>query len=80
VVSGGAAAAANREACLLLPPVDPRVPLVRVRTRQWARLAGQRVVVAVDGWPADSAYPNGHIVRVVGDAGDWRTEVRASPI
>lgn len=34
----------------------------------------QRLVVAVDGWEADSAYPHGHYVRTLGRIGDKDTE------
>jgi hypothetical protein len=34
----------------------------------------QRIVVAIDGWEADSMYPSGHYVRALGPIGDKDTE------
>ena len=65
----------EREEYVLLPPLDRRIPKVRIRTRQRAQLGGQRVLVAIDDWPLDSHYPNGHLVRVIGSAQDWQTEI-----
>lgn len=67
----------EREEHVLAIPCDHRLPKVRVRTRQWARLQGQKVIVVIDEWPADSMFPNGHMVRTLGDPNDWRTEVQA---
>lgn len=61
----------------LFAPTDRALPLVRVVTRQAATLAGQRIVVAVDGWDAASAHPAGHYVRSLGAAGDKAAETAA---
>lgn len=37
-------------------------------------LMDKRIVVAIDGWDADSRYPNGHYVRTLGTIGDRDTE------
>lgn len=58
----------------LFTPADRRVPRIRIETRQAATLAGQRIMVAIDGWPKDSRYPNGHFVRSLGNAGEKDTE------
>uniref|UniRef100_A0AAZ3Q7M3 Protein DIS3 homolog n=1 Tax=Oncorhynchus tshawytscha TaxID=74940 RepID=A0AAZ3Q7M3_ONCTS len=58
----------------LFTPADRRIPRIRIETRQAATLAGQRIMVAVDGWPKHSRYPNGHFVRSLGSAGDKETE------
>ncbi len=58
---------------VLAIPYDYRIPKVRVLTAQVARLAGQRIVVSIDGWPTGSRYPNGHFVRALGRAGDLET-------
>ncbi|KAL1021732.1 hypothetical protein UPYG_G00017290 [Umbra pygmaea] len=58
----------------LFTPADRRIPRIRVETRQAATLAGQRIMVAIDGWPKHSRYPNGHFVRSLGCAGDKDTE------
>uniref|UniRef100_A0A674DFY4 Protein DIS3 homolog n=1 Tax=Salmo trutta TaxID=8032 RepID=A0A674DFY4_SALTR len=58
----------------LFTPADRRIPRIRIETRQAATLAGQRIMVAIDGWPKHSRYPNGHFVRSLGSAGDKETE------
>ncbi|XP_037535703.1 exosome complex exonuclease RRP44 [Nematolebias whitei] len=58
----------------LFTPADRRIPRIRIETRQASTLAGQRIMVAVDGWPKDSRYPNGHFVRSLGNAGEKETE------
>ncbi|XP_013857040.1 exosome complex exonuclease RRP44 [Austrofundulus limnaeus] len=58
----------------LFTPADRRVPRIRIETRQASALAGQRIMVAIDGWPKDSRYPNGHFVRSLGSAGEKETE------
>ncbi|TNN70615.1 Exosome complex exonuclease RRP44 [Liparis tanakae] len=58
----------------LFTPADRRIPRIRIETRQAATLAGQRIMVAIDGWPKHSRYPNGHFVRSLGNAGDKETE------
>ncbi|XP_049927210.1 exosome complex exonuclease RRP44 [Epinephelus moara] len=58
----------------LFTPADRRIPRIRIETRQASTLAGQRIMVAIDGWPRNSRYPNGHFVRSLGDAGDKDTE------
>uniref|UniRef100_A0A3Q2EDR2 Protein DIS3 homolog n=1 Tax=Cyprinodon variegatus TaxID=28743 RepID=A0A3Q2EDR2_CYPVA len=42
----------------LFTPADRRIPRIRIETRQASTLAGQRIMVAIDGWPKDSRYPN----------------------
>ena len=37
-------------------------------------LGDKRIVVAIDSWEADSAYPAGHYVRTLGTIGDRETE------
>ncbi|XP_029458877.1 exosome complex exonuclease RRP44 [Rhinatrema bivittatum] len=58
----------------LFTPADRRIPRVRIETRQASVLEGQRIIVAIDGWPRNSRYPNGHFVRSLGTAGDKETE------
>lgn len=36
---------------------DKRIPKIRIRTRQAEGLMGKRIVVAIDGWSANSKYP-----------------------
>ncbi|XP_034754095.1 exosome complex exonuclease RRP44 [Etheostoma cragini] len=58
----------------LFTPADRRIPRIRIETRQASTLAGQRIMVAIDGWPRHSRYPNGHFVRSLGKAGEKDTE------
>ncbi|XP_075055918.1 exosome complex exonuclease RRP44 [Mixophyes fleayi] len=58
----------------LFTPADRNIPRIRIETRQASTLEGQRIIVAVDGWPRNSRYPNGHFVRSLGTAGDKETE------
>lgn len=58
----------------LFTPADRRIPRIRIETRQASTLTGQRIMVAIDGWPKDSRYPNGHFVRSLGGAGEKETE------
>lgn len=62
---------------VLFCPMDRRIPRIRLRTRQAAELATQRILVAVDGWDRKSANPHGHLVRQLGPAGDRATETEA---
>eukprot|EP00873_Tetraselmis_striata_P021093 jgi/Tetstr1/441357/TSEL_029608.t1 len=59
---------------LLFVPVDKRLPRIRIQTRQADNLMDKRLVVAVDRWDVDSAYPAGHYVRTLGLIGDKATE------
>ncbi|XP_068123948.1 exosome complex exonuclease RRP44 [Hyperolius riggenbachi] len=58
----------------LFTPADRRIPRIRIETRQASTLEGQRIIVAIDGWPRSSRYPNGHFVKNLGSAGDKETE------
>ncbi|XP_063160603.1 exosome complex exonuclease RRP44 [Candoia aspera] len=58
----------------LFTPADRRIPRIRIETRQASILEGQRIIVAIDGWPKTSRYPNGHFVKNLGAAGDKETE------
>jgi exosome complex exonuclease DIS3/RRP44 len=54
--------------------VERSIPYIRISTRQAAQLMDKRLVVVVDEWPVDSAYPLGHYVRTLGSIGDVDTE------
>ena len=58
----------------LFTPADRKIPRIRIETRQAKKLAGQRIVVAIDAWPINSKYPQGHFVRSLGNIGDKSTE------
>eukprot|EP00762_Andalucia_godoyi_P005135 ANDGO_03997.mRNA.1 Exosome complex exonuclease RRP44 homolog A len=62
---------------VLFEPLDARIPRIRIKTRQASSLAGKLFVVAVDEWPVDSRYPNGHYVQTIGDIGDRDAENEA---
>ncbi|GFR51506.1 hypothetical protein Agub_g13921 [Astrephomene gubernaculifera] len=59
---------------VLFVPVERRFPMIRIQTRQADTLMDKRIVVVMDGWEADSAYPRGHYVRTLGVIGDRETE------
>ena len=62
---------------VLFAPSDARLPLIAIETRQAGVLAGRRIVVALDGWAADSPLPHGHYTRALGPAGDAAAETAA---
>ena len=59
---------------VLVQPLDRRVPRIRIRTRNAQGLSTQRILVSIDGWERNSCYPHGHLVRIIGQAGDKSTE------
>ncbi|KAG9288456.1 hypothetical protein G9A89_015662 [Geosiphon pyriformis] len=59
---------------VLVVTMDRRIPFIRIRTRQAQNIMGQRILVAIDSWPKDSRFPQGHFVRALGAAGDKATE------
>eukprot|EP00127_Corallochytrium_limacisporum_P001283 Clim_evm8s49 gene=Clim_evmTU8s49 len=58
-------------------PQDRGIPNIYLVTRQAARLADQRIVVAIDSWDQHSLYPRGHLVKSLGKIGDRNTETTA---
>lgn len=58
----------------LFMPAERRIPCVRIETRQSEQLCGQRIIVVVDAWPRNSRYPQGHLVRRLGEVGDREVE------
>ncbi|KAI8321346.1 RNB-domain-containing protein [Martensiomyces pterosporus] len=68
------ARASNAPVSVSVLAMDRRIPKIKIRTRQADHLAGQRFLVAIDSWPRESRYPQGHFVRALGDAGDKATE------
>jgi len=62
---------------VLVVPMDPALPKIRIRTRQTAELLSCRIQVTIDGWGPNSRYPSGHYVATVGTSGDVRTESEA---
>ncbi|CAM9283256.1 unnamed protein product, partial [Ectocarpus sp. 12 AP-2014] len=58
-------------------PMDPRVPKIRIKTRQLAHISGQRLVVMVDGWDVGHVFPFGHYVTSLGPVGEVSSEAAA---
>ncbi|KRT80779.1 hypothetical protein AMK59_5521 [Oryctes borbonicus] len=58
----------------LFVPADKKIPKIRIETRQAETLKSQKIIVAIDSWPRNSRYPNGHFVRALGKIGDMKTE------
>ena len=54
--------------------VDGRVPPILIRTGQKEALVGKRILVSIDEWPANSMYPLGHFVKIIGTAGQKSVE------
>lgn len=73
---GGVEVLARRSQWVLVTPMDARLPRIRMHSRQVSRLAGFRILVALDGWPADAPHPEGHYVRTIGRALEVDTEVQ----
>lgn len=57
--------------------MDKLLPKIRIKTRKAKDLLGQRIVVSVDSWPADSKYPQGHFVRSLGEIESVQAETEA---
>ena len=65
---------------VLFQPADRRLPLIRMRTRQPAVLASQRIVCVIDAWDRTAPFPTGHYVRALGTCREnTRTRIRTRP-
>ena len=62
-MSSSSSSSSTREEFLLAVPIDRKLPKIRILTRQYQLLKGQRISVSFDSWPPDSKYPNGHFTR-----------------
>ena len=62
------------EISCLFQTVDGRLPLVRLSTRRFDELRTKRLLVAIDGWSANSASPQGHYVLTLGEDGEKSVE------
>jgi len=67
----------HNDGAVLVIPMDPRIPKIRIRTRSWQRFVGVRLKVEIVDWDADSNYPTGHCVKILGPIGDLETEIGA---
>ena len=71
---GGGAVQDGATASLVFVPVDPRFPRAKLRTTQGASLSGKRILIGLDGWKVTSAFPDAHLIRVIGNTGERATE------
>lgn len=55
-------------------PVEPKLPRIRLRTRQAPTLIDQKFLVTIDAWSVTSRYPEGHFVRALGKVGSKEAE------
>lgn len=69
---------AGDERAVLVVPFDIRIPKIRIQSRGWPTYVNQRLLVEIDAWEADSNYPSGHCVKIIGPIGNLETEVRRS--
>jgi len=60
---------------VLAVPWNPSIPKIRIRTGQAPALANQRILVAIEGWTANSKYPSGSYLRSLGPIDDLDTNV-----
>eukprot|EP00980_Cylindrotheca_fusiformis_P004115 scaffold894_cov153-Cylindrotheca_fusiformis.AAC.11 len=65
----------NDESACLVTPMDVRIPKIRIKTTAWNRFLGQRLLIHVDAWDAESNYPSGHCTKIIGPIGDLETEI-----
>ena len=59
----------------LVVPMDVRIPLIRIHTRQATSLEQYRLLVQIDDWHADDRYPSGHYVRAIGPLYELETDI-----
>ncbi|EDR25648.1 exosome complex exonuclease RRP44, putative [Entamoeba dispar SAW760] len=67
----------NYSTNLLFLPTDKRFPPIRIKARDPAKLASQRILVLIDAWDTTSKYPTGHYVATLGNVGDKASETEA---
>jgi len=59
---------------VLFLPADAKLPRIEIETRQVNKLIGNRILVAIDGWPRTSEFPIGHFIKSLGKIGDKNAE------
>lgn len=67
---------ANRNHVIAVPS-DRAAPRIRLFTHRAGELVGKRLLVRIDGWRRESGFPDGRVVRVLGDVNDPATETAA---
>ena len=63
------------ERAVLVVPMSPKIPKIRIQTKVWHTFIGKRLLVDIDHWERTSNYPHGHCVEILGPVGDLETEV-----
>jgi exosome complex exonuclease DIS3/RRP44 len=58
----------------LFYPVDQKLPPIRISSRRKDDILYHRLLVTIDHWPANSKYPEGHYVKIIGKDGERDTE------
>eukprot|EP00548_Thalassiothrix_antarctica_P001281 CAMPEP_0194144058 /NCGR_PEP_ID=MMETSP0152-20130528/13144_1 /TAXON_ID=1049557 /ORGANISM="Thalassiothrix antarctica, Strain L6-D1" /LENGTH=1021 /DNA_ID=CAMNT_0038843741 /DNA_START=77 /DNA_END=3139 /DNA_ORIENTATION=+ len=56
-------------------PMDPRIPKIRIQTKNWQKFQNKRLLVEIDNWDKNSTYPHGHCINILGTIGDLETEI-----
>ncbi|KAJ2653200.1 hypothetical protein IWW40_000566 [Coemansia sp. RSA 1250] len=59
----------------LAVPVDASVPKIRIHYPDPSAISDRYFVVAIDEWPADAQYPQGHFIRALGKIGALDAEI-----
>ena len=67
----------RRQQNVFVLPMEKRMPKIRIRTRQAPNLLNQRVLVSIDSWGRDSRYPDGHLIRSLGELETKEAETEA---
>ena len=55
-------------------PHDVRMEKIIIKSNRPEYLDGKRIIVKVDGWETTLPFPYGHVVKVIGDNNDAKTE------
>jgi len=76
MITSDTATGVYNSSSVLFTPIDKTIPKILITTRRLEELVGQRLLVCIDQWPADSQYPLGHYVRVLGKEGDKSVETQ----
>ncbi|CAM9581753.1 unnamed protein product, partial [Laminaria digitata] len=75
--TGGLGGGGGAGATVAAVPMDPRIPKIRIKTRQLAQISGQRLVAMVDSWDVGHVFPSGHYVASLGPVGEVSSEAAA---
>lgn len=68
----------RKDEYFLVNPVDKIYPRIRIRSRNWSKLQGCKVLVSLDDWSTYSEFPEGHIIKVFsGERNDWKVHIDA---